>query len=260
MSQSPNMSRQGSAVADGIPAAVTPPQDAVCDEYRVDIGVPRNAKADMCVDALASPGSGADAEPAVAGTLGLERLSLQPVPVTFRLPSAKITRFLTQLMDSAVDKPAAVGCHFVDVFTLKNTPNVALGAFIDRVMTYANCDDSCFVVACVFVERVLAESEPHIHDADFAHGGDSLGCPHTGASMHLTTFNVHRLFAAAITLAIKSTQDVYHPMTYYGAVFGLSALDVRRLERALMVLMQHRLFVRLHDATTMYTRLCALQE
>lgn len=172
---------------------------------------------------------------------------------------------------------AASGCHLLDTMTLRNLPPLGIGAFVDRVFTYGSCDPVCFVVALALVDRLRTASiGDHFHplctsgpeaaaDSDTEQVASRTSTAVSGASdeafaagtpagparcvssgqtgVRVSPYNVHRLFATAVVLAIKSTQDVYHPMGYYGAVFGVSAVDLRRMESALMSLLGHALYV-----------------
>eukprot|EP00672_Neobodo_designis_P018056 CAMPEP_0174849718 /NCGR_PEP_ID=MMETSP1114-20130205/16938_1 /TAXON_ID=312471 /ORGANISM="Neobodo designis, Strain CCAP 1951/1" /LENGTH=297 /DNA_ID=CAMNT_0016084107 /DNA_START=126 /DNA_END=1019 /DNA_ORIENTATION=+ len=182
----------------------------------------------------------------------------------------------------------ATGCHLLDTMTLRNLPPLSIKAFAERVFTYGACEPTCYAVALALINRLRTSpvgahcnplctsgsgSKPAHAGSDDDRAGSSGAdddgaaasgsldserfcawyqarmCAHSGRpGVSITRYNVHRAFATAVVLAIKSTQDVYHPMSYYGAVFGVSAVDLRRMEAALMTVLDHHLYVRRAEA------------
>jgi hypothetical protein len=201
-----------------------------------------------------------DAAAAVAA-ITAQRAPVHP-PRDPLVSAANFAKALEQWMDTSVTAPQATGCQVRDIFTLRQRPPLGLTAFVERAYQYAACEPTCFTVALALLHRALSNTStahPHaqcapataamtVSEATLSASISREMCPLAGKALRLTPFNVHRLIAAAITLAIKSTQDVYHPMSYYGSVFGVGAVDLRKLEVALMTLLDHRLYVNLADA------------
>jgi hypothetical protein len=173
---------------------------------------------------------------------------LAPAPRDLAVLPEQFSFILGTWIDNSVDVAQASGCHHRDIFTLRQRAPMSLAAFAHRVFAFSACDTTCFTVALCLIRRLRVTPAP-VHDAPCRVPSRNAtftaedACPFSGSMVGLTQFNVHRIIAAAVTIAIKSTQDVYHPMTYYGSVFGVTASDLRRMESALMALLDHRLFV-----------------
>lgn len=65
-------------------------------------------------------------------------------------------------------------------------PSISIGKYLERLFKYSNCSPSCFVVAYVYIDRLL-----HKHP-------DSL----------LLSLNVHRLLVTTVMVASKMLDDV----------------------------------------------------
>lgn len=66
-------------------------------------------------------------------------------------------------------------------------PAITLGRYLDRIYKYAGCSPSCFVVAFIYIDRLLHKYP------------DSL----------LVSLNVHRLLITGIMVASKILDDAY---------------------------------------------------
>lgn len=136
------------------------------------------------------------------------------------------------------DHPRATGCECVDGFTLRTLPSMPFAAFVDRVAAYSGAEATTLEVAAVYLHRVLRGSR-HDHS-------DSTGiptpCPAANTVM-LTRFSAYRLFAASVLVAIKLHQDAYFALPFYARVFGIAREDLRMLERNLLLILDHDLYV-----------------
>jgi hypothetical protein len=134
-------------------------------------------------------------------------------------------------------------CPTVDVFTLTAPPSIALDAFAVRLVKYAACDPAAFPYALCLLRRAVAQPDVHRH-GDGALGATCAQCSEAPApALPLTGLNVHRLLSAALVVAIKFTEDDYKPMSFYAALAGIKTRDMIRLERSLLLLLDHRVYV-----------------
>jgi len=98
-------------------------------------------------------------------------------------------------------------------FNAKKLPYININEYLDRFALYLKLDPSSFIVAMVLIQRVL-ELNP---------------------GSRLTPLNVHRLFAASVTIAEKIFSDFYWRNTDYAATGALSNEELNKLELEFMV-------------------------
>jgi len=72
-----------------------------------------------------------------------------------------------------------------------------------RIHKYASCDPECFVLALVYIDRLIQRN-----------------------SLLLTSLNVHRIIITAIMLAAKFFDDQYFNNAYYAKVGGVPTSEV----------------------------------
>ncbi|KAE8725707.1 Cyclin-U1-1 [Hibiscus syriacus] len=94
-------------------------------------------------------------------------------------------------------------------------PNISIPKYLERIYKYTDCSPSCFVVAYVYIDRLL-----HKHP-------DSL----------VVSMNVHRLLVTSIMVASKMNDDLHYNNAFYARVGGVSNAEVNRLELELLFLL-----------------------
>lgn len=86
-------------------------------------------------------------------------------------------------------------------------PSISIGDYCSRIYKYASCSPECFVLALVFIDRLIQRN-----------------------SLLLTSLNVHRIIITAVMLAAKFFDDAYFNNAYYAKVGGVPTSEVNALE------------------------------
>ncbi|KAK2972483.1 hypothetical protein RJ640_017655 [Escallonia rubra] len=110
-----------------------------------------------------------------------------------------------------------------DVITLfhgKRAPALSIRQYIDRIFKYSSCSPSCFVVAYIYLEKLLEQMD-----------------------VCLTSLNAHRLIITSVMLAAKYIDDECYNNVYYAKIGGISIAEMNRLEMKFLVGMDFRLHV-----------------
>eukprot|EP00826_Nyctotherus_ovalis_P031283 TRINITY_DN2497_c0_g1_i11.p1 TRINITY_DN2497_c0_g1~~TRINITY_DN2497_c0_g1_i11.p1 ORF type:complete len:210 (-),score=32.08 TRINITY_DN2497_c0_g1_i11:219-848(-) len=105
-------------------------------------------------------------------------------------------------------------------FDAVKVPSISLRSYLARLHKYANCSDSCFVVAFAYIDRALQNGE-------LAVSGKSI----------------HRIVLLALLLAIKYSDDEYADNQYYSKVGGISLPELNLLESEMLRLLNFDLYV-----------------
>ncbi|KAI4349514.1 hypothetical protein L6164_010095 [Bauhinia variegata] len=108
----------------------------------------------------------------------------------------------------------------VTVFHGLRAPGLSIRKYIDRIFKYSACSPSCFVVAYIYVDRLLQRSE-----------------------VKLTSLSVHRLLITSIMVAAKFMDDAFFNNAYYAKVGGVSTGELNRLEMNFLFSIDFRLQV-----------------
>ncbi|CAI5478810.1 unnamed protein product [Closterium sp. Yama58-4] len=94
------------------------------------------------------------------------------------------------------------------VFDGLRAPGISIDKYFDRIFKYARCSPSCYVMAYIFIDRIMQRKD----------------------AMLITTLNVHRLLITSILVAVKFMDDAYYNNAYYAKVGGISIEEMNRLE------------------------------
>ena len=105
-------------------------------------------------------------------------------------------------------------------FDSENVPNISLYNYLERINKYAKCSDACFVIAYIYIRRVLDIT-----------------------SFILSKQNMYRVTLAAILTAIKFTDDLYANNKSYAVIGGVEVDEINKMESCMLALLEFSLFV-----------------
>ncbi|XP_065861152.1 cyclin-P3-1 [Euphorbia lathyris] len=108
----------------------------------------------------------------------------------------------------------------ITVFHGLRAPPVTIQQYIDRIFKYSGCSPSCFVVAQVYVDRFIQNTD-----------------------IPLTSLNVHRLLITSVMVAAKFIDDAFFNNAYYAKVGGISTAELNRLEMKFLFSIDFKLHV-----------------
>ncbi|XP_022727969.1 cyclin-U3-1-like isoform X2 [Durio zibethinus] len=118
----------------------------------------------------------------------------------------------------------------VALFHGLRAPTISIQQYIDRIFNYAGCSPSCFLVAYIYVDRFVQQTD-----------------------VHLTSLNVHRLLITSVMVAAKFIDDAFFNNAYYARVGGVSTAELNRLEMKFLFTLDFRLKVNVNT----FQRYCA---
>ncbi|CAK7346596.1 unnamed protein product [Dovyalis caffra] len=152
-------------------------------------------------------------------TLGLKELRKG----VFRTP--RVLMLLSSLLERSVQKNEMLleTTQIKDAVTIFHglrPPTVSIQQYVDRIFKYSACSPSCFVVANIYVDRLLQQTD-----------------------IHLTSLNVHRLLITSVMIAAKFVDDAFFNNAYYAKVGGVSTAELNRLEMKFLFSLDFRLQV-----------------
>ncbi|CAK9328538.1 unnamed protein product [Citrullus colocynthis] len=87
-------------------------------------------------------------------------------------------------------------------------PSISLQSYLERIFKYANCSNSCFIVAYVYLDR-FAQRQP---------------------LLPINSYNVHRLLITSVLVAAKFMDDLCYNNAFYARVGGISTREINFLE------------------------------
>lgn len=109
------------------------------------------------------------------------------------------------------------------VFFSVTKPEIATRLYVKRLVKYAQCSPSAFVVLLVYLERLQA----------------------VNSKLMITAFNMHRLLITALMLAAKMLDDRCFSNAHYARVGGIASVrEMNRLEMKMLVMLDYKLNVR----------------
>eukprot|EP00826_Nyctotherus_ovalis_P052190 TRINITY_DN6590_c0_g2_i2.p2 TRINITY_DN6590_c0_g2~~TRINITY_DN6590_c0_g2_i2.p2 ORF type:complete len:228 (-),score=25.83 TRINITY_DN6590_c0_g2_i2:159-842(-) len=130
---------------------------------------------------------------------------------------------IAKILESTVQSlEAARGPFFHSTcFDCIRVPKISLPEYLERIKSYSDCSDFCFVLAFIYIDRFL------------------LNNPGSALSRR----NIHRLLFAAIVLAIKYLDDIYFDNQTYAQIGGVPIRELNLMERAMLRALGYELYV-----------------
>lgn len=121
-------------------------------------------------------------------------------------------------------------------FHASRAPHLGLSEYLGRISEYFECSDQCYVIALVYMDRVI-KTHP-----DFV----------------LNNLSVHRFLLASMVVASKFQDDAHHANVYYARIGGVSPKSLNHMEQELLHLIDWQLYIS-SDEYDQYFKLLQLQ-
>mmetsp|Transcript_32757 Transcript_32757/g.53130 ORF Transcript_32757/g.53130 Transcript_32757/m.53130 type:complete len:214 (-) Transcript_32757:581-1222(-) len=147
------------------------------------------------------------------GTLSPE-LESKLVPVLSNILGRVIAR------NEKVGTAGKISAKLAAFYALR-PPSIAIDSYLDRIFKYASCSSACFVLAMIYIERVIAR-EP---------------------SFTITSLNVHRVVVTSTLLANKFLDDLFYNNSYWAKIGGVTNAEINALELDMLFLLDFDLSV-----------------
>ncbi|XP_008460076.2 cyclin-U4-1-like [Cucumis melo] len=127
----------------------------------------------------------------------------------------KLITFLSSVLQRVAESNDDLDDNDLATETQKNSafhgltrPSISLQSYLERIFKYANCSNSCFIVAYVYLDR-FAQKQP---------------------LLPINSYNVHRLLITSVLVAAKFMDDLCYNNAFYARVGGISTREINFLE------------------------------
>ncbi|XP_051193541.1 cyclin-P4-1 [Lolium perenne] len=95
-------------------------------------------------------------------------------------------------------------------FRSTSKPGISVRAYVSRVARFAGCSPACYVVAYIYLDRLL-------------HRGRRF-------ALAVDSYSVHRLLITTVLAAVKFMDDICYNNAYFAKVGGISLAEMNYLE------------------------------
>jgi len=106
-------------------------------------------------------------------------------------------------------------------FQALRAPQIAIKAYLKRIVKYSNCSEECFILALIYIDRLIKVNEKFM----------------------LNSLNVHRLMITSVMLGAKFFDDQYYNNAHFGKVGGVSCKEINLLEIEFVFMINFNLYV-----------------
>lgn len=106
-------------------------------------------------------------------------------------------------------------------FHAAGEPVFSFSEYISRFITYCDCSPSCYVVAFMYIDRIVQQFK----------------------ELPFNNLTCHRLLLTSIVMAIKFNEEEVFPDKFYAAIGGLDVSEIVYLQRAFLELLNWKLNV-----------------
>lgn len=113
------------------------------------------------------------------------------------------------------------GSQYTKCFESIEAPRVSIVEYLIHFIQYAECSDSCFIFAFIYIDKLL----------------------HNVPGFWLNQRNIHRVLLISIVLAIKYLDDIYADNFVYAKIGGIALDEFNYLEKELLALLNFDLYV-----------------
>ncbi|CAF2356785.1 hypothetical protein IGI04_041822 [Brassica rapa subsp. trilocularis] len=96
----------------------------------------------------------------------------------------------------------------ISAFSALTKPSISIRSYMERIFKYANCSDSCYIVAYIYMDRFI-QKQPFVP---------------------IDSFNVHRLIITSVLVSAKFMDDMCYNNAYYAKIGGITTEEMNLLE------------------------------
>eukprot|EP00737_Agarophyton_chilense_P000720 gb/GEZJ01000796.1/.p1 GENE.gb/GEZJ01000796.1/~~gb/GEZJ01000796.1/.p1 ORF type:complete len:229 (-),score=32.49 gb/GEZJ01000796.1/:1024-1710(-) len=112
-------------------------------------------------------------------------------------------------------------CDPISAFFSVSMPPISTYEYIERLVKYTACSNSAFVVMLIYIDRLK-----------------------TSNSIQFVPHSMHRILLAALTVAVKNTDDIVCSSSHYAKVGGVGSVsEMNRLEMLFFKSIDYECFV-----------------
>jgi len=109
----------------------------------------------------------------------------------------------------------------ISKFHALRPPAITIADYLHRIAKYALCSGECFVLALVYIDRIIQQNPTFV----------------------VNSLNIHRLLITSVMLAAKFFDDQYFNNAYYSKVGGVPSIEMNSLEVEFLFMTNFSLFV-----------------
>ena len=121
----------------------------------------------------------------------------------------------------------------VTKFHALRAPSISIQDYLDRIFKYASCSCECFVLALIYIDRVIQRQ-----------------------NFVINSLNVHRIIITSVMLSAKFFDDHYFKNAFYAKVGGVPCAEMNSLEVEFLFLINFSLHVSPDNYSRYYNELC----
>ncbi len=138
----------------------------------------------------------------------------------------RLVPIIAAVLQSIVTRNDALGNDTVVThFHAQRAPMVEVNDYCERIVRYSQCSPCCFVVALIYIDRLLA-LEP---------------------TFFPSSLNIHRLTLTSVLLASKFLDDFYYNNAYWARVGGVGTTELNTLELDMLAKLHFNLHVQTEE-------------
>lgn len=148
--------------------------------------------------------------------------------------AAGLSPVLACILQRLVEKnDQLAGNSTLSKFHAVRAPSISIKDYLLRIGKYAACSGECFVLALVYIDRIIQNNPNFI----------------------VSSLNIHRLLITSVMLAAKFYDDQYYNNAYFGKVGGVPCNEISSLEVEFLFMCNFSLAVPAQQYEQYYTEL-----
>ncbi|KAK3158609.1 hypothetical protein QOZ80_2AG0139370 [Eleusine coracana subsp. coracana] len=124
---------------------------------------------------------------------------------------AGILERVAERNDAAAAAELSVAPASSSAFRATTKPGISVRAYTARIARFAGCSPACYVVAYVYLDRLLRRRGRRL-------------------ALAVDSYSVHRLLITAVLAAVKFMDDICYNNAYFAKVGGISLVEMNYLE------------------------------
>ena len=105
-----------------------------------------------------------------------------------------------------------------DIFDTNVIPNMTLYEYINRIISYSDCEENTLISALIYIDRIAKKKS-------------------------ITYLNVYKLVFTSILISIKYNEDEIYKNDFYSQIAGVSLCELNQMEYEFFFLVDFNIYI-----------------
>lgn len=126
-----------------------------------------------------------------------------------------------------------IGNNSITIYKSIYVPNILISEYLLRLKKYFNCSVECYVVALIYIDKLMKKY----------------------SEIKFDNYTAHRLFLICLIISIKYLDDEIYTNKFYARASGITLLELNKLEIKTLQYLKYNIFVSKEEYDRYYSHI-----